>query len=86
MHVNVVGRSLDIAAASDQIQAVMQRLMDYRQNVEKYYKHWYQSAVELRESIKVAPSMPRRIRRKVDVPDETCENYFMRTVAIPMLG
>ena len=61
----------------------------YLENIDMTHADWYELAVELAESINVSPSMPRRAgaqRHRNNIPADNPEEYYKRSISIPMLG
>ena len=82
-------RSTDICTAYREASIVMRVLTDVRENVNQNHNQWYKSAVDLSAQINGSPpSMPRRCGRQSqrdNVPAQTPEEYYKRSLTIPFL-
>ena len=82
-------RSTDICTAYREASIVMRVLTDVRENVNQNHNQWYKSAVDLSAQInRSPPSMPRRCGRQSqrdNVPAQTPEEYYKRSLTIPFL-
>lgn len=59
-----------------------------RDNVEEGFKKIYKQAERIAEKLNVDPSLPRIAKRQIhrqNQPADTPEEYYRRTVAIPLL-
>ena len=82
-------RSIDICTAYREASVVITVLTDVRQNINQHHSQWFKSAVHISEKIKGSPpSMPRccgRQTQRQNVPAETPEDYYRRSLTVPFI-
>jgi hypothetical protein len=82
------GPTKDIFAAYGYIDTVIARLQKCRSEVDDVFQSWYAESVELALTVGVEPSKPRtasRQRNRPNTPSDSIEEYWKRTVCIPLL-
>lgn len=85
----LIGRSVDIASASNLITACGQRIEEFRLHIDTYAVTWYDTACKLGEQLNVEPTLPRRCGRQTarsNIPGDTVAEYLLRSITIPFLG
>ena len=80
--------AIDVVAAARQINTVTTTLQQVRDNIDRHHAEWYQEveAICLSEGLQV--SLPRRCARqqhRSNMPADTPEVYYRRTITIPVL-
>ena len=81
-------RSLDIMDAHELIAEVTATYEGERKDVDISFKHIYQQSVRIAESVSTTPEMPRvtgRLQHRSNPSSFSVEDYFKKTVAIPLL-
>jgi len=82
------GRTIDIVKAYQLIDETVSDIKATRNNVEQEFKKIFEQAERIAEKLNVDPSLPRIAKRQVhrqNQPANTPEEYYRRTVAIPVL-
>ena len=81
-------RSIDAKAAYDSLSDVIGVIKNLRSNVESKHVDWFKKAAALASTLDVPVSKPRttgRQRHRNNVPAETDEVYYRRSVTAPFL-
>ena len=81
-------KSNDIIQAYKMISRTEEELRDARDNAEQVFKEWYAYALQIGEETGVEPAVPRTVarqRHRENLPYDTTEEYFRRTVFIPFI-
>ena len=82
-------QSIDICTAYREANVVKSVLTDVRKNINQNNNRWYNLAVQLSARVNGnSPSIPRRCSRQTqrdNVPAETPEEYYRRSLTIPFL-
>ena len=88
MTVKLQNRSLDIIDAHELIAEVTVTYEGERNDVDISFRHIYQQTVRMAESVSTTPEMPRITGRQQHCSNPSSfsvEDYFKKTVAIPLL-
>lgn len=84
-----LGRSIDIAMATSEINAVKARINQYLERVDTYHAEWYGQAVRLGSKIGSEEYMPRLCSiqtHRSNTPANTAEEYYRRIITLPMVS
>lgn len=82
------GRTIDIVKAFDEIESVKSDIQATRNDIDNAFTRIYQHSVRLSEQVGVEPSIPRIAKRqsnRANTPADNPEEYYRRTLAIPLL-
>lgn len=83
------GVQVDHVKAHNEIQIIIEILEEKRANVDAYFASLFKISTEIASSVGVTPSqLPRtcgRQNNRNNVPAESLEEYYRRTIAIPFL-
>ena len=89
LRISLQSSSLDICKAYKSVTCTVRAVQMVRDEVDKYSHQWLDLAVEKSDAVGAeGPCIPRRCgrqRNRSNVPAETAEEYFKRTVIIPFL-
>ena len=86
--VKLQGRSVDIVQAFDEIEDVKLDLQSTRDSINTEFGHIFRQAVQIADHVGIEPSLPRIARKQIhrsNPPYDTPEEYYRRTIAIPLL-
>ena len=67
---------------------VKDALQDVRDNVTDFHGKWFKETTDLAEELDVSPAKPRTCGRQTqrsNAPSESVEDYFKKTITIPLL-
>lgn len=81
-------RKLDVCCALKNVSAVKTSLEKCREEIDSYNQQWFQKAVAIAESLDIAVTKPRTCRRQTgrsNVPADNVEDYFRKSISIPLL-
>ena len=79
---------MDIVKAYEMIGLLVETIQDVRQRVDEYHGNWFAAAEEMSASVGGKPSMPRCCnlqRNRANPPASTPQEYYKRSITIPML-
>ena len=82
------GRNMDIVRAYQEVDSTLSDLKHIRSTVEDEFRKIYLYAIRVAENIGVDPSFPRttgRQQHRPNTPAANPEEYFRRTIAVPLL-
>lgn len=82
------GRAFDVVSALESVNLVKEALQDVRDNMDEFHAKWYSEILKLADELDVTPSKPRtcgRQTKRSNVPCESTEDYYKKTIAIPLL-
>ena len=89
LSISLQSRAKDICQAFSDIECVKVALQNTRSQVDTYYATWYEEALQLSESVgNPTPTLPRfcsRQRHRCNVPADSPQEYYRRTISIPFL-
>lgn len=89
MRSSLQSRSKDICQAFSEIDSVTTALQKVRTDVDSYHTRWFSEALSIGESVEAEePSIPRicgHQRNRSNVPSDTPEEYYKRTITVPFL-
>ncbi len=77
-----------IVTAVKEIDNVMASVQPVRDNIDTDHAQWFLTITEMLTKVGIEPSVPRRCGRQAhrdNVPADTPEGYFCRTILIPVL-
>ena len=86
--VKLQSRAADIIEANPMVQDVAGVYAQLRDNVEETFARYYETACEMAVDVGVQPSRPRIARKqqhRCNVPAENPEEYYRRSLCIPLL-
>ena len=87
--ISLQSRSKDICEAFNDIKCVSLELQNARSDIDTFYGTCFEEAVKLSESVGAhGPTLPRicsRQRHRSNVPADTPQEYYRRTVTVPFL-
>ncbi|CAG2227075.1 Cilia- and flagella-associated protein 206 [Mytilus edulis] len=82
------GRAVDVVSALESVSLVKEALQDVRDNIGEFHAKWYSEILKMADDLDVTPSKPRTCGRQTtrsNVPCESTEDYYKKTIAIPLL-
>ncbi|CAG2218417.1 unnamed protein product [Mytilus edulis] len=82
------GRAVDVVSALESVSLVKEALQDVRDNIGEFHAKWYSQILKMADDLDVTPSKPRTCGRQTtrsNVPCESTEDYYKKTIAIPLL-
>lgn len=82
-------RAKDICQAYSEVSSIVSALSEVRETIDAKHKEWFDTAISLGQKVNAPPpQLPRRCSRQVarsNIPGETPEIYYKRTITIPFL-
>ena len=86
--ISLQSHSKDICNAYSEVDNVIHTLCEIREKINSHHKKWYDTATTLGSAVNTLPSIPRRCSRqrgRSNVPANTPEVYYRRSITIPFL-
>ncbi|XP_071168482.1 52 kDa repressor of the inhibitor of the protein kinase-like [Mytilus edulis] len=82
------GRAVVVVSALESVSLVKEALQDVRDNIGEFHAKWYSEILKMADDLDVTQSKPRICGRQTtrsNVPCESTEDYYKKTIAIPLL-